>query len=259
MPLPTFVIAGAQKSGTSTLSKLIALHPEAHVFEKKETHYFDWYYQRGIDWYAGLFKPRPGQSVIGEATPTYMHYPVARERMMDVLPDAKIVVIMRHPVERAYSHFWHSRKYGFEDLETFEEAVEQEAERLATGERRELIRHSYLDRGRYIEQINALEAGYPRERIYALTLDDLIEDRQAALEGVLGFIGVSPGRAGAIIDRIEAERGDDGDGETEYRANTNTYPPMDHATGVRLVEHFRPFNDRLAAWMGRDLSAWNQV
>lgn len=257
MPLPTFIIAGAQKCGTSTLSRLISFHPEAHVFEKKETHYFDWYFQRGIDWYRGLFKPRPGQDVIGEATPTYMHYPLARDRMIETLPDARIVVIMRQPVERAYSHYWHSRKYGFEDVETFEEAVAREPERLATGLRKELIRHSYLDRGRYIEQIEALEAGYPRERIYTLTLDDLITDRQAALEGVLDFIGVTATHAGVLIGEFEAQRTDDGD--EERRENVNTYPELSPETRARLAEEFRPYNDRLAAWMGRDLSDWNTI
>jgi hypothetical protein len=142
-------------------------------------------------------------------------------------------------------------------VETFEEAVEREPARLATGPRKELIRHSYLDRGRYIEQIEALQACYPRERIYALTLDDMIRDREGALSGVLEFIGVSPDLAHDVITRFEELRTDDaGDERVE---NANTYPDMAPETGARLVEEFRPYNDRLAAWMGRDLSAWDAI
>jgi len=257
MPLPTFVIAGAQKSATSTLWSLVRLHPQVHVHPKKEVHFFDWYFRRGVDWYAAQFDPTPEQSEIGDATPTYMYYEVARRRMIETLPHAKIVLILRDPVQRAYSHFWHSTRLEYEDVATFEEAVQLEPSRLASGERFHEIRHSYLDRGRYIDQILDLEAGLGRDQLHVLTLDDLIEDGPEALRRVLSFIGVAPGRAGRIFERwerISAKRAESTDKEEAY-----VYPPIDPSTRARLVEDFRPYNDRLAEWMGRDLSAWNKV
>ncbi len=255
MPLPTFLIPGSQKSGTSTLSTLVRLHPETHVFKKKEVHYFDWHYERGIDWYSAQFEPKPGQVEICDATPTYMYYPYARQRMIETLPTAKLVIILRDPVQRAYSHFWHSSRLDYDDVATFEEAVELEPSRLASGKRQHLIRHSYLDRGRYVDQLLDLERHYGRERMHVLTLDDLIKDAQAAIEDVFSFIRVDPQHSAAIIERWQTSRAKRS--EEDKHENSGTYPPIDPGTRARLVEEFRPYNDRLAEWLGRDLSAWN--
>lgn len=257
MPLPTFLIPGAQKSGTSTLSTLVRLHPETHVFKKKEVHFFDWHYERGIDWYQAQFEPKPGQIEICDATPTYMYYDYARQRMFETLPDVKLVIILRDPVKRAYSHFWHSSRLDYDDVATFEEAVELEPSRLASGKRRHQIRHSYLDRGRYIDQLVDLERHYGRDRMHVLTLDDLIKDVQSSIEDVFSFVGVDPARSADIIERWEISRARRSEENKNENENAGTYPPMDPATRARLVEEFRPYNDRLAEWLGRDLSAWN--
>jgi Sulfotransferase domain len=256
MPLPTFVIAGAQKCGTSTLVAPLRRHPEVHMARPKEVHFFDRKLDRGLEWYAHQFTPRARQRQFGESSPTYLYDERACEAMCRMLPQAKIVVILRDPVQRAYSHFWHSRRLGFDKVERFEDALALEPERLAGGTHIDRMRFSYVDRGHYVEQLTRLEAAAGRDRLHVMLLDDLATDWTTACEGLFGFLGVAPEFASSIKRRwtnkyrVREQPG----GEARVVA----YPPLPAETRARLVEHFWPWNDRLAAWLGRDLSAWNK-
>jgi hypothetical protein len=223
---------------------------------QKEVHYFDWYFDRGPEWYSQQFTPQEGQREVGDATPTYSYYDVARQRMVETLPHAKIVLIVREPVSRAYSHFWHSTRIGYEDLPTFEAAISAEPGRLGTGQREHMIRHSYLDRGRYIDQIEVLAATYG-PRLHVLTLDDLIADTHTTLTTLFEFLAVDPDQSAWILDKQKQNRAGRGAAPIENRAKP--YPPINPDTRAGLIADFKPFNDRLAAWMGHDLSAWNQA
>lgn len=255
MPLPTFVIAGAQKCGTSTLVATLRRHPQVHMAKPKELHFFDRKRDEGLEWYAEQFTPKGKQIAWGEASPTYVYEDVARQAMCDGLPDAQFVVILRDPAKRAYSHFWHSQRLDFETVETFEEALDLEPERMASPERRDRMRFSYLDRGHYIEQIEDLVARHDRDKVHVMLLDDLGNDRVPTLEKLMNFIGVDPAYASSIKEQHT----------NKYRVGERgnqkvvSYPPMPPETRARLVEHFRPWNDRLGEWLGRDLSAWNTV
>ena len=119
MPLPTFVIAGAQKCGTTSLAAALRQHRQVHVSRPKELHFFDRPLRaRAASGTPTQFSPRDRHAQIGEATPVYLDDPVARERLIQTLPDAKIVIILRNPVDRAYSHYWHKRRLGSEPLAT---------------------------------------------------------------------------------------------------------------------------------------------
>lgn len=259
MPLPTFVIAGAQKCGTSTLVATLRRHPQIHMARPKELHFFDRARNRdkGLEWYAEQFTPKGKQVQWGEASPTYIYEDIARQTMCEWLPDAKFVVILRDPAKRAYSHFWHSKRLGFDDVETFEEALDLEPERMATDDRRFHMRFSYLDRGHYIEQLEDLTARHDRAKTHVMLLDDLGNDRIPTLEALMDFLEVDPSYATSIKEqwtnkyRVAEKPG----GEQKVVA----YPPLPPETRARMVEHFKPWNDRLAEWLGRDLSAWNTV
>jgi hypothetical protein len=141
-------------------------------------------------------------------------------------------VLLRDPVRRAYSHYWHERDKGRESL-AFEEAIAAEParieavhERLASGALEVSAEHqhfSYLARGRYAEQLERWLAHYPRERLLALRFEDLVRDPLAVLNRTLGFLGLPP--AGSV--RLEAR-------------NTRRYPPLAEATARRLREYFDP-------------------
>ena len=97
MVLPTFVIVGAQKAGTTSLWKVVASHPDVARPNRKEVHFFDRKFDNGVEWYSGLFTLKPGQTQAGESTPIYMYDPVVRQRMIDTLPDV-VPIVDRAPI-----------------------------------------------------------------------------------------------------------------------------------------------------------------
>ncbi len=264
MPLPTFLIAGAQRCGTSTLALYLRKHPRIFMSRPKELHFFDAEYELGLDWYADQFAPRQRHRQWGEATPMYAFDPLARERIKRDVPEARFILIFRDPTKRAYSHYWHAVRRKNETLTSFDEALDQEKERLGSGDRDHLMHHSYVSRGEYIDHVDAMEALFGRDRLHVMLFDDLVAHRERSLRRVFGFLDV-PMAPAARIDEVKATFRP-GPGPTESSADGPMtsgqqgapYPPMEAETRARLVEHFRPYNDRLGAWMGRDLSAWNQ-
>lgn len=257
MPLPTLVIAGAQKCGTSTLHRLLRSHPQVSMSVPKEVHFFDRHWDRGLDWYSARFTPMPEHAHAGESTPIYLYSSTARERMMQTLPDAKVVVALRDPVKRAYSHYWHSKRLDNDEAASFEEALDLEPSRLEARRGLSKARYSYLDRGHYIDQLLALEKTYGPDQLQIILLEDLIADRVTCLERLFGFLDISTEPASTIKEQWK-NRYRIGAGESES-AKPVAYPPMTPETRKRLVEHYQPYNDRLAEWLGRDLSDWNKV
>lgn len=256
MPLPTFLIMGAQKSGTTTLTATFRQHPQIHMSRPKELHFFDRHPERGLDWYAEQFTPGRRVKQWGEASPVYMYLPETRQAVHEALPDIRLIMILRDPVKRAYSQFWHSKRYGFEPLDSFEEALAREPERLANGGLKPRVRFSYRDRGHYIDQIEDLEARYGRDRMHVMLLDDLMGDRVPTLEKVFRFLRVQTKVAAQLEEKWSKPV--PRDKERAQQAAPLEYPPLNAETRAELAEHYREPNARLAAWLGRDLSGWTQ-
>jgi hypothetical protein len=170
--LPNFVIIGAQKSGTTSLYAYLRAHPDVFLAPGKEIHYFDSHLDEGLDWYKAKFAGATTERTIGEATPNYMYFGEGLNRMAEVIPEARLVAILRNPVDRAYSHYWHERVRGREKLE-FADAIAAEPARLATGDPQAIQCHSYVDRGRYLPQLQRVCELYPREAILVILFDDL--------------------------------------------------------------------------------------
>ena len=254
MPLPTFVIVGAQKCGTSTLSATLRLHPQVFMSRPKELHFFDRRYDQGLEWYSEQFKPRRRHLAAGEASPSYLYDDDAPERIAESLSDTKLIVMLRDPAKRAYSHYWHTQRLGAETVD-FETALATESERIDSDKPSDRSRYSYVDRGHYLPQVQNLASLVGRDRLHVVLLDDLADDRVASLRRVFDFLGIDTARADTIEEkwtnkyRVQKTPGD--------KAEPVAYPPMKPETRAQLVKHFRPHNDRLAAWLGRDLSAWN--
>jgi hypothetical protein len=240
--LPGAVILGAQKCGTSSLHNYLTQHPGVIAPLRKEVHYFDVNYGRGESWYRAHFgrEGEPGLNL--DSSPYYLFHPAVPRRMHELLPDARLIVLLRDPARRAYSHYWHERDKGREDL-SFEAAIDAEPERLgragellASGElerSREHQLHSYLARGRYAEQLERWFALYPRERIHILRFEDFAQDPLAGLNATLAFLGLPP----AASVSLEAR-------------NTRRYPAMEEATMERLRAYFEPHTRRLEAMLG---------
>jgi len=265
VPLPTFVIVGAQKCGTSSLHRMLRQHPQISMSRPKELHFFDQHFDRGLEWYSAQFEKTWRHKHVGESTPVYMFGPRARSRLIETLPKARIVAILRNPVDRAYSHYWHDlrrQEAGRHDRfvpATFEAALALESpadfgsldEEAAAAARRRKI--SYVGRGRYVEQLEPFVEAYGRDRVHVMLLEDLIREREAALRGLFAFLRVRKKPAAEIREvHVNRYRQPDESG----KARPAKYPPMESTTRKLLVEHYRPHNERLAAWLGRDLSHW---
>ncbi len=137
--VPDFPIVGAMKSGTSSLYLYTTQHPHVLPALKVEVHYFDINFNRGNKWYRSHFPTifykfisrliKRHKMITGEASPYYLFFPHSAQRIYTTFPNLKIIIILRNPVDRAYSHYFHSTRGGFESL-SFEEAVKKESERL---------------------------------------------------------------------------------------------------------------------------------
>ena len=188
---PTFIIAGAMRCRTTRVNVYLREHPEIEVSTPKEVHFFDLHFDKGLDWYEEHFPGSGTASAIGEATPDYLYDPVVPERIAATLPEVKIVLLLRDPVERARSHYWHNRSRNREDLE-FLEALQSESERVKV-DREGWDRFSYVDRGLYGEQLARLYEHVPPDRVLVQTFDDLESEPGIVFRRTCEFLGVDPG------------------------------------------------------------------
>jgi hypothetical protein len=242
---PDFVIIGAQRGGTTSLFAYLSAHPQVVPASTKEVHYLTDNFERGRDWYLGHFPPTlPPNTITGEATPYALIHPLAPARLRHTAPDVRLIVLLRNPAERAYSHYSLERARGDEALD-FATALDEEPKRLA-GEEARLSRdsgyrsfahkhHSYLARGDYSQQLERWFSDFPRRQFLILRSEDLFARPATSFARVASFLGIEP-----ELDIPFSVHGE------------SHAAPMDEATRRRLAEHFAPRNARLAALLGRD-------
>lgn len=167
-------IGGVQKSGTTSLHYFLSKHPDIFIPQiPEELHFFDIdeNYAKGLDWYRAFFSQWQGEPIVGQTSPLYIYQPEVPARIKNFNPDAKFIFILRNPIDRAYSHYWNSVRFGYETL-SFEEALAQETVRINKNSR--FRRHySYVDRGRYTKQLLRYYELFPRENILVLLFDQL--------------------------------------------------------------------------------------
>lgn len=159
---PDYLLVGAQKSGTTVLFEYINMHPLV-INKTAEVHFFDTNYPRGLNWYKSHLCERPSpEYVIGDKSPYYLFHPLVPQRVAHTFPNVKIIMILRNPVDRAYSQYWMNVDVKRETL-SFEEAIKAEPKRLA-GEKKKMLKDptynsqnyqhfSYLSRGVYVNQV----------------------------------------------------------------------------------------------------------
>lgn len=191
--LPNFICPGAQKSATTTLYYLLWQHPDIYLSDVKETHFFDneENYLKGISWYLDkYFSNVRNEKIIGEITPDYMYFDYIPERIFHCLgKNIKFIFMLRNPIDRAYSHYWMSYRRGYEK-ETFEKVIYLEEERIKTGNRKEIMRFSYISRGFYSKQIKRFLRYFPRENMQFILFEDLIRDAPNIMKQIFSFLKV---------------------------------------------------------------------
>jgi LPS sulfotransferase NodH len=254
-PLPDFLIVGAQRSGTTSLYRYLAAHPQViPASPSKGVHYFDKHPDRSLRWYRAHFptasqraaceRRHGGPVVTGEGSPYYLFHPHVPARAAAAVPNARVIAMLRDPVERAYSHWRQEYARGFEDADTFERALELEPERL-DGERERMVadpgydsramqHHAYLARGVYVDQIQAWRERYPADQMLVLSYERFFADPQAGYAEVLRFLGLP-----------------DPPDPPEFRAyNARPAAGMAEETRARLRAYFAEPNRRLEDYLG---------
>jgi Sulfotransferase domain len=252
--LPTFLISGAQRCGTTSMYKTLTTHPQVlPAVLHKGVHYFDTNYGRGLNWYRAHFPTQAtadrtaravgGRVITGESSPYYMFHPLSGRRIVDDLPDPRMIILLRDPVERAYSAFTHESARGYE-TETFERALELEESRLAGEEERMTAdptyvsfdhqHHAYVRRGMYVHQLERLEKEVGRDRLLVIDSGDLFTDPAPVFEQVCDFLGLAPWQPAAFDQH-----------------NARPRSGMDEGIRQQLTRRFEDADERLAAWLGR--------
>ncbi len=253
--LPDFVVIGAQKAGTTALHDYLSQHPAVATGRHKEIQYFTLYAERPLSWYRSHFPTRAevqrqpgidGAPVrVGEASPYYLFHPAAPRRVRAALPEARFIVLLRDPVDRAHSHYNHEVSRGHEDL-GFEAALASEPRRL-DGEAERLgadpaavswahVHFSYFARGCYAEQLERWFACYERERFLILFSDDFFADPASTTVRVQEFLDLDarPPRDVAPV-------------------NARSYAGLDDSVRAQLASRYEEPDRRLAELLGRDL------
>jgi sulfotransferase family protein len=207
MPLPDFLIAGVPKAGTTALHAALVPHPDLYLSAVKEPKFFlsqgcppmnggpgdVQTYQEHV-WrradYEALFDPAPPGTLRGEATPFYLYDLTAHDRIRQLIPDAKLILLLRDPVDRAHSNWTHLWNAGLEPEGDFRAACHAEKERKAAGW---APFWHYVGLGRYGEQVQHLYRVFPRDQVLLLRYRDLTEAPAATLDRVCDFLGVRTG------------------------------------------------------------------
>jgi sulfotransferase family protein len=258
--LPTFLVCGGQRCGTTSMYRALAAHPAVlKAVLHKGVHYFDVAYSRGQRWYRGHF-PTYRQAArierdLGvpvqtfESSPYYMYHPHAMARIATDLPAVKLVVLVRDPVERAYSQHAHEVARGFETEPDFAKALALEPERLS-GVTEKLLadpdhysfshqHHAYRARGEYVRYLRRMAEYIGRDHIHVVDSHEFFRDPKPAYDAVLDFLGLpKPTEVGAAYPAFEQH-------------NARPRLPLPDDLRDDLTTHFAPYDDQLAEWLGR--------
>ena len=186
-----FLLIGAQKSGTSALAHYMGQHPDIGMARTKEVHFFDRdenFAKQKTDYalYHQHFDFSKNHKIFGEATPIYLYWRPACQRIWEYNPSLKLIAILRNPIDRAFSHWTMEYERGAEK-ESFWNAIRQEPERLKEGQHRV---YSYVDRGFYANQIERFQAKFSAEQLLFIKYEDFKADQEGTLAKVFSFLGV---------------------------------------------------------------------
>jgi hypothetical protein len=199
-----FILAGAQKSGTTALHYFLSRHPDITMGDQQEMHFFDndAMFVSEPD-YEQLHKHYPllaPSTIAGDCTPSYVYYKPAAERIWKYNPQIKLLIILRNPVERAFAHWNMQRFKGREPLDFFD-AVREEQSRIAGAPPAEARRFAYVDRGFYGRQLTRLFKFFPREQVKAVKFEDFKKNPPETLASILSFLERKPRRSVRSKDR----------------------------------------------------------
>jgi len=235
-----FLGVGAQKSGTTTLWGILKQHPRIGISGQKEVHYFDYpdNFIRGHEWYEQQISPlRKENKIYGEITPYYLFHPGIPRKVHRLNPKIKVIAILRDPVERAWSHYLHAKRLGYENL-SFTSALKSERKRLKGNQEKlkedDLFfsyhhqHNSYRNRGYYLEQLNNWYRYFDKSQIKIIEYEDFIRNQKGEMQKVFSFLGINDIKF------------------SEMHLNTGGNKKIPEFIKVILQAHFIPYNKKLS-------------
>jgi len=258
---PDFLIIGAPKSATTALYQYLLQHPSIYPPLTKQIHFFDRYFHRGLSWYKICFpyKWEKFQKVknkklgfcTGEATVHYMLHPLAAKRVAETFPNIKLIVMLRNPIDRAYSHWNMMVTHKHENL-SFEEAINKEKQRILglykkmeTDQRfysKEYFWYGYLERSTYINRLKKWFEYFPREQFLILKSEELFNDPNNTYKKVLEFLK---------LEKVDLEN------YKTFRKGKYKKEKMNSETRKKLIEYFQPYNMELYKLLNDNLG-WDK-
>lgn len=260
--VPTFLLCGGQRCGTTSLYRALAAHPAVlKPVLHKGVHYFDTGYHRGARWYRAHFPRRRVADrladrfsvppAVFESSPYYLYHPYAPARIARDLPDVRVIVLVRDPVERAHSHHAHELARGFESEPSLGRALALEPARMQ-GQREQMEadprfrsfadqHHGYRARGEYVRYLEAMAAHLGPDRILVAESAQLFTDPERLYDRVVAFLGLP--HLGY---------------PTFARHNARLRSPMREQVRRELTAHYAPFDEALAGWLGHEPS-WRRT
>lgn len=236
---PSFLVIGAQKSGTTALYDYLCLHPQITAAYQKETKYFDLYPNKSKEWYYGFFPKQKDGIISGEATPDYFFDSAVPERIHNLFPDIKLILILRDPVERAISHFNYNKDRGIEHL-SLSEAIKEEEIRIdknghlpveldsgfTSSYKRE---YSYIQRGKYINQLNQWLKYFNQNQFFICSTESLKSNPDILLKKIFAFLDIKNHSI-----------------ETTLKSNVSKSSfSLSEEDSNQIKEIFKPFNEQL--------------
>ena len=254
--LPDFIIIGSMKCGTTSLYYDICEHPCVSPAAYDEIGFFDSNFHLGLNWYRSMFptkrriediRRKEGVAITGEDTPFYFWNPVAAKRIQKLLPNIKLITILRNPIDRAYSEYQdlvssESNSPSFETFIENEINTRRKDSSLITEENFEIFnqKNSYLLKGIYVDQLKIWAGLFPKEQIFTLSTENLNSEPITALESVFQYLNLPDYK----IKNIQ-------------RQKQKKYVPMNSQTRKILVEFFKPHNERLFKFIGKKFD-WDE-
>ena len=269
--LPNFLVIGAPRSGTTWIELNLRQHSDVFFPERKELHFFDRdeNYARGMPYYEAFFENTGTVRAVGEGTPDYLHIPKAAARIKEHLPEAKLIVSLRNPVERVYSRYWNARgKYEENANLSFEQKLSDKP--------------AFIAEGLYFQHLSRYLDLFDRSQLLILLFDDLKADSLAFLRQIYEFLDLDPDCQSVLLNqkigtsasqkrnarskllfylrKASRRMGLYRMADTIDRANRVPLPKMRPETREWLLrEHYGEQIERLEDLIGRDLSSWRAV
>lgn len=241
---PSFLIIGGVRCGTTSLIRYLDQHPSVGIQATGEVHFYDWHFHRGENWYRSWFplKVMPGNNdmIVGEKSPTYLMDPSVPERVAATMPDARLILLVRDPVERAHSHYRLNKGRGSEPAASFAEALEDESRRIevankASGRRAARL-DCYFQHGNYAAGLERWLQHFDREQILTIKSEDFYLEPAAGYKRALEFLDLPSHDL------------------NHYRVyNAAAFLEMDPAMRGALADRYRRPNEHFYQLLGTDL------